>query len=113
MPNIVVIMIDKTQTVDYVRRQIQAEYAIRYLIDKELEKVGIDAEELNIQTSRIMCISQLYDEGDMSMPFNSIIGDLVSFDDTIIAVNAIGGNNNHTAQLMSQRIVRLLTFQIN
>ncbi|KAJ1336682.1 hypothetical protein BSLG_007001 [Batrachochytrium salamandrivorans] len=84
------LLVDRTKTIEYVARQIEAEYAIRYLIDaneqefSESDLLGSIAN--NSSTISLMQITQLYDAGNLALPFSAFVGDLLAFDDSVTAV---------------------------
>ncbi|KAL2916891.1 hypothetical protein HK105_203670 [Polyrhizophydium stewartii] len=88
------LLVDRMQTIDYVTRQIEAEYAIRYLIDSSPGGAARDFDETDLLASiasnsgyiPIMQVAQLYDPGRLGLPFMSPVGDLLAFDDVVTAV---------------------------
>ncbi|KAI8930087.1 hypothetical protein BC831DRAFT_165618 [Entophlyctis helioformis] len=88
--------VDRTQTIEYVARQIEAEYAIRYIFDSKRRpdqpnQMFSEADLLSSILSfagdePLRQITQLYDAGNLAMPFSSRVGDLLAFDDVVTAV---------------------------
>eukprot|EP00842_Homolaphlyctis_polyrhiza_P006606 jgi/Hompol1/6947/HPOL_000979-RA len=84
------LMVDRTQTIEYITHQIEAEYTIRYMIPTS-QRVFSEGDLLSSIASDngftpLMQISQLYDAGNMGMPFLALVGDVLVFDDVVKAI---------------------------
>jgi Regulator of G protein signaling domain len=65
--------VDRTQTIEYIAKQIEAEYFFRYSDNQ-------DSFDNNFQ------LSQIYGSGKLSIPYGSTVGETIEFDDCIFAV---------------------------
>ncbi|KAJ3330010.1 hypothetical protein HDU76_006664 [Blyttiomyces sp. JEL0837] len=80
------VTVDRSQTVEYLAHQIEAEYAFRSILD------NLAANEADGKTSKVFVknpleIGQLYNSGMLALKFTDIIGDAIEFNDTIHVVN--------------------------
>ncbi|KAJ3120874.1 hypothetical protein HK098_004190 [Nowakowskiella sp. JEL0407] len=64
--------VDKHQTVEYLARQIEAEYAMRFNPEEEYVEIGM-----------------IHDSGMLPLKFNQIISDCLRSNDTVYAINNI------------------------
>ncbi|KAI8896793.1 hypothetical protein BC833DRAFT_596217 [Globomyces pollinis-pini] len=85
------ILADGRMSVEYLARQIEAETAMRYLIDqKTIAKLASKTnEEENILESeggKLIDIYQLYSIGNLALPFGATIREALKFDDFVFPV---------------------------
>ncbi|KAI8913494.1 hypothetical protein EDD86DRAFT_245126 [Gorgonomyces haynaldii] len=85
------VVIDRNQTIEYIAKQIEAEYTIRYLLAKNFLNTGSDADLVSIvqeNDKQFYQLSQMYGPGNLSLPFQSLVRECISFDDTIFVIGA-------------------------
>lgn len=83
-------LIDRHSKVEYVARQIEAEYTIRYLIrqnNQTAEATGI-SDLFDQSKAAVFEVSQIFDAVHFPIPFDGIIGAYVQFDDPIFVTDA-------------------------
>ncbi|KAJ3042290.1 hypothetical protein HDV00_007657 [Rhizophlyctis rosea] len=77
--------VDKDRTIDYLTKQIEAEYAFKYLLEEGRES---RIKEEGGRKPRPLSITQIYDSGMLALKFGENVGDVLSFDDTVFIVDA-------------------------
>ncbi|KAK6098873.1 hypothetical protein MT418_000351 [Batrachochytrium dendrobatidis] len=86
------LVVDRTQTIEYIARQVEAEYAVRYLMDEkhhllfDTDLLGCIADSKG--QARLIQITQLYDSGNLGLKFTAKVGDVLAFNDSVTAVTS-------------------------
>ncbi|KAJ3054332.1 Regulator of G-protein signaling 14 [Rhizophlyctis rosea] len=82
------VTVDRDRTVDYLAKQIEAEYAFKYLLDEGIKKEG------NGKKKRPLSITQVYDSGMLALKFEEKVGECLAFDDTVFVIDTSDDTEN-------------------
>ncbi|KAJ3106454.1 hypothetical protein HDU96_008216 [Phlyctochytrium bullatum] len=87
------VTVDKSHTIEYLAHQIEAEYAFRNILNA-LGNAERDENSFEpVQKTFVpLEIGQLYDAGMLALNFSDVIGDVLSFNDTVQVINTYGAN---------------------
>ncbi|KAJ3107654.1 hypothetical protein HDU97_003648 [Phlyctochytrium planicorne] len=86
------VTVDKSHTIEYLAHQIEAEYAFRNVLASlgQSEREDFDPQQ---KTFEPLEIGQLFDSGMLALKFSDTIGDVLSFNDTVLVINTYGANS--------------------
>ncbi|KAJ3318687.1 hypothetical protein HDV06_004100 [Boothiomyces sp. JEL0866] len=91
------IMVDRNMTVEYIAKQIEAEYTCRYLLDEKrntsdkMKSMTDLLQEENFE-NKMLTIFQLYDSSNLPISFSEKVGNVIVFDDYVYPIMSDEGS---------------------
>ncbi|KAJ3313863.1 hypothetical protein HDV04_001424 [Boothiomyces sp. JEL0838] len=90
-------MVDRNMTVEYIAKQIEAEYTCRYLLDEKrntsdkMKSMTDLLQEENFE-NKMLTIFQLYDSSNLPISFSEKVGNVIVFDDYVYPIMSDEGS---------------------
>ncbi|KAI9095808.1 hypothetical protein DFS34DRAFT_695430 [Phlyctochytrium arcticum] len=88
---IIEVTASRDQTIEYLARQIEADYAYKYLLQLPGARTSVTA-ATSPQRDPLV-IGQVYDSGMLALKFEDRIADVLGFTDTVSVINAFEGES--------------------